>query len=410
MKRNIAWNTGGCLFYQGCQWLTTIAVVLLSGGYDDAGVLALAMAVGNIFAAIALYKMRTFQVSDIAGAYTQGNYAAVRFITIGIAFAVCIPYALLTTTGTEAVLCIVAFLLFKSDETFADFLYGVDQRAGRMDYIGVSQAGRGIVSLGAFSLGLVLAHSLLAAIGAMFVGCALVTLLYDIPHARRFDELRPRIYGRTALSLLLGGLPAVLALVANIAVVSVSRQFLGSLCGDEMLGIYASISTPAVLMQAAVSYLYTPMIGRLSEAWASRDAVALRRFLVKMAAVAIGALILCSAALIAVGPWLLSLVFGTSIAPSLWIFPYSILGTALIALISLCMDVLIVFRRARAALASCAAAFLVAVIAAVPAIETFGINGINLSIASSYAIGTVIALAFIIGAARRHCVAGRSES
>ncbi len=404
LKRNIAWNTTGCLFYQGCQWLTTIVVVWLSHGYDNAGILALAMAVGNIFASIALYKMRTFQVSDVANAYSQGNYAAVRFITVGAAFALCIPYALLTTTGTDTVLCILAFLLFKSDEAFADLLYGVDQRGMRMDYIGISQLLRGVASLGAFSLGLLVGHNLLAAIGTMFVSCLAITLFYDLPHAQRFASLRPRIYGRTALSLLRSGLPAVLALVANIAVVSVSRQFLGALCGEELLGIYASISTPAVLMQAAVGYLYTPMIGHLSQLWNSHDVHGLIRFLGKMGVLVIGSLALCSALLVAVAPWLLTLVFGESIAPWAWIFPSSMLCTALIALISLACDVLIVFRRPSSALLSCAAAFLVAVVAAVPFIEAFSLNGINLSISLAYGLGIVIATIAIVSAIRRRCM------
>lgn len=409
MKKNIAWNTSGCLFYQGCQWLTTIVVVWLSGGYDDAGVLALAMAVGNIFSSIALYKMRTFQVSDINDAYTQGNYGAVRLITIGIAFALCLPYTMLTTTGTETVLTIMVFLLFKADETFADFLYGVDQRGERMDYIGKSQFARGVVSLGAFSLGLALAHSLLVAIGCMFIGCALVTLLYDLPHARRFDTLRPRIYGRTALSLLKSGLPAVLAVVANIAVVSASRQILGTLAGDEILGIYASISTPAVLMQAAVGYLYTPMVGRLSEAWFG-EGPRLVRFLGRMAFLVIISLAVCSVALILIGPWLLTVVFGDSIVASLYIFPYSILCTALIALISLSVDILIVFRRAPLALLSCGIAFCVSVALAVPCVEAFGINGINISIAASYVVGLVIACASITFAIAQHNTSDTTSS
>ncbi len=402
MKKNIAWNTSGCLFYQGCQWLTTIVVVWLSGGYDDAGVLALAMAVGNIFNSIALYKMRTFQVSDVTTTYTQSNYSAMRFITVGLAFLFCVPYTLLTTPSAHAVIAIVLFLLFKTDECFCDFLYGVDQCGQRMDYIGRSQIARGIMSLGGFTIGLWLG-GLFAGIGAMFAGCFAITLCYDLPHARRFDNLKPHIHGRTALALLRHGLPAMLAVVAFIAVVSVSRQFLGALCGDEVLGIYASISTPATLMQATVGYLYTPMIGGLAQAWADRDAKGLRRFLGKMIGLVVGSLLLCSTLLIAVGPSLLTIVFGESIAPSLWIFPYSILCTAMIALIGLAMDVLIVFRRAGLALLSCGTSLAVAIAAATPFINAAAINGINLSISFAYGIGLVIACIAIVFAAKKQC-------
>ena len=44
VKHNLLWNTIGCLFYLGCQWLTTILVVTLTGDYANSGLLAYAMA------------------------------------------------------------------------------------------------------------------------------------------------------------------------------------------------------------------------------------------------------------------------------------------------------------------------------------------------------------------------------
>lgn len=49
VKQNMLWNTAGSMVYLVCQWLITVFVVRLSDGYDAAGVLALGMAVSNIF-------------------------------------------------------------------------------------------------------------------------------------------------------------------------------------------------------------------------------------------------------------------------------------------------------------------------------------------------------------------------
>lgn len=38
--KNVAWNTFGSIFYLACQWLTTVAVVRLSGDYEYAGFLS----------------------------------------------------------------------------------------------------------------------------------------------------------------------------------------------------------------------------------------------------------------------------------------------------------------------------------------------------------------------------------
>ena len=49
----MAWYSAGSITYLACQWMLSVVVVRLSSGFDDAGVLALAMAIGNIFTPLA---------------------------------------------------------------------------------------------------------------------------------------------------------------------------------------------------------------------------------------------------------------------------------------------------------------------------------------------------------------------
>jgi len=88
-------NTVGSLTYQGYLWLTTVLVVILSNGYTGSGVLALAMTIGNMFNPIATYSMRTFQVSDVKGTYSQSSYVGFRLVTTVLGLAFIIPYAII---------------------------------------------------------------------------------------------------------------------------------------------------------------------------------------------------------------------------------------------------------------------------------------------------------------------------
>ena len=54
---DVLWNSVGSLVYLGCTWLTTVLVVLLSDDYQASGSLAIAMAVGNVFSTIALFRV-----------------------------------------------------------------------------------------------------------------------------------------------------------------------------------------------------------------------------------------------------------------------------------------------------------------------------------------------------------------
>ena len=75
-KQNMLWNSAGSMTYLACQWLVTVLVVRLSAGYDDAGLLSLAMSVVGIFGTFANYKMGTYQISDIRRENDLAEYLA----------------------------------------------------------------------------------------------------------------------------------------------------------------------------------------------------------------------------------------------------------------------------------------------------------------------------------------------
>ena len=112
VKANMIWNSVGSMTYLACQWLTTIFVVRLSSGYDDAGILSLAMSVVGIFGTFANYKMGTYQISDIRRENTVGEYMGFRLFTLAGAFVACMVYAALTC-DPAALLTIALFYAFK---------------------------------------------------------------------------------------------------------------------------------------------------------------------------------------------------------------------------------------------------------------------------------------------------------
>ena len=57
---NLIWNTIGSFTYLICQWLLTLIVVRVSDGFGNAGNLALAISVTNIF-----FNLACFNVNNI---------------------------------------------------------------------------------------------------------------------------------------------------------------------------------------------------------------------------------------------------------------------------------------------------------------------------------------------------------
>ena len=397
LRANTLWNAFGCLFYLGCQWLTSVLVVRLSTGYENSGALAFAMANGVIFASIGLYKIRTFQVSDLRHEYSSGDYVGFRFVTIvaGLLWsAVYLPLS--AGSNVEFLAASAAYLVFKSDEVFSDVLYGIDQLGGRMDYIGKSQLIRGVASLVGLSVPLALADNLVLGILGMAAACIAVTLIFDLPHARRFGPMAPRL-DRARLSGL--GRACLLAMLASLCangIVSIVRQYFGATYGSEALGIYASVATPAVLIQVSATYLYSPLIGTLAKTLLEEGRARFIRAFFRILALIVGVVLVFIAILSALGDWGLQLVFGPSIAPYTYLFPFVLVATGCVGVLFYTNDVLVVLRRTGAMLACNLVALVSALALAVPLTAAAGMNGINFSVIGGCLVAIVLSFALIM--------------
>lgn len=397
LRANTLWNAFGCLFYLGCQWLTSVLVVRLSTGYENSGALAFAMANGIIFASIGLYKVRTFQVSDLSGEFSNRDYIGFRFVTIVLGLlwsAVYLPLA--CGSNMEFLVASVVYLLFKSDEVFSDVLYGIDQVGGRMDYIGKSQLMRGFASLAGFSIPLAVLDNLAAGILGMAAACIAITILYDLPHARRFGSVRPSFSKRQLIKL---GKSCLLAMIASLCangIVSIVRQYFGVVYGSEALGIYASVATPAVLIQVSATYLYSPLIGTLAKKLHEEGHASFVKEFFRVLMLIIVVILLFIAGLSLVGDWGLQLVFGASIAPYTYLFPYVLLATGSVGLLFYTNDVLVILRKTPAMLFCNLTALAAALALAVPLTSTLGMNGINFSVIGGCAIAIIFSMVFIL--------------
>lgn len=400
LARNTLFNTVGCLVYQGCMWVTTVLVVLLSG-YEDSGVLAYAMAIGNIFLAIASFNIRVFQVSDSANKYTTGNYLAFRLVTILLAFILLLPYTVMTTQDSNLLIPVFVYLLFKMDEAFSDVLYGIDQKNQRMDYIGVSQFCRGLLMALVFAGGLTLFHNISVSFFLMFACGLLFTLTYDLPHSLRFGSIDVSVSFNSLCRLFFDGLPVVLSLTLFSGITTFARQAFGNTYGSEALGMYAAVATPAVLIQAAARYLYSPALVPLSNALSRQDKAAFTKMYCRtivqiLFAAAVSMLLLGFA-----GPAVLKAIYGQNIAGYTYLLPGVLAVTFTLAFGNFFIDILTILRNIKFAFAFVATGFISCCIIASGLIDLFYMNGLNAAIFITAFLVDVLCLVRIFVVCRR---------
>lgn len=391
IRKNFLWNSIGSVFYQGCMWGITVLVVIISG-YEASGILAYAIALGNMFFALALFNMRTYQVSDVGGEYTQRDYVGFRFITMGGAAIVMVVYLIITTSTDALLIATLCMFLFKADESLSAVFYGVEQRNSRMDYIGKSQIIRGCIVILSFPSILFFTNNLDLAIITMAVLCFMVTMLYDRRKAALMANVRPQFSLFKARTLFVRCLPAAIALVLYGAVVSVARQIFEWNSGAELLGIYAAIATPTVLIQVLASYLYSPFIVSIAEAWNEGDYRELLKIIGKIIIGIIFLLIALVILAVLFGDVLLRAVFGESIAAYTSILIPTIFATTSAALMALFLDIMISFRSLHIALVANVIAMAVVIVFGYGLMDSYGMNGINIVIMVAFATGILIGM------------------
>jgi len=395
IRKNFLWNTAGCLVYQGCQWAITVIVVILSANYENSGMLAFAMSVGNVFSTIATYNVRTYQVSDVLNRFTSSNYVAFRCLTLIVAF-VLVGFYLGAIVSQALIPTVFCYLLFKADESFCNVLYGMDQKAQRMDYIGVSQAARGALTLMSFSVILFLTQDLNLAILGMSALCIAVTFLYDRKRAEKLGQIIPSISLAKAKELFVTCFPAVVTLCCFGLVVMIARQGFENMRVAEALGIYAAVATPTVIVQVASSYLYAPFISKIAKDWADAQVKEVLRTLTSVTALIAIVFVLIFVASFAFGDKLLVLVFGQRIADYTYLLMPALFATACAAFVGFFLDVLIVFRNMKGALLANLLSAITSALVIAPAIGRFGMNGVNIAIIVSFGVGIALSIVFLL--------------
>lgn len=235
VKQNMIWNTAGSLIYYFCQWLMSVLIVRISG-FADAGILSLALSVTAAPAIVGLFNIRSYQVSDIEGQYSDEVYIRSRIYTSVLAYLTCIGVVLINGYPMKKAVVILMFMFFKISEGFADVYYGIDQKRERMDYAGISLSVRGIGTLILFFGVFLLTENLLLSIVAMTIFSFLVVFLYDRKVAgvkKEREEKRANI-ATLVKSLLWVCFPlAVVAFLNNLSI-SVPRLFLERYYGEEI--------------------------------------------------------------------------------------------------------------------------------------------------------------------------------
>ena len=376
MKKNLAWNTIGSIFYSACQWVITIIVIHIAD-FDIAGYLSLAMTMSSSFSAISLFSMRNFQVSDVVGEFDTSQYVSSRIWTSIIAFVSCAIVANIGNSIFQA-LCIIAFMGIRVAEAIVDVCHGVNQKHGRYDLIGISYIIRGFVTVLSFTIILYTSNNLLATLFVMAILNLFFSILFDCRNTFNLESIMIDIKDTRIVNLLNKCFPLVIFTFLLSLENLIPKNVLQNIYGTEQLGIYSSISSPTLIVQVFASVIFNPFLPMFSEIYHSGDVKHFRKLLHKTYLLLGGLCFVVIIGALLLGRIGLSILFGNEILQYYFLFMPIIWCTLFTGIIWILSAIVILLRQIKVLLAVTVINFMICVLLVVPIVSNYGPNGVSI--------------------------------
>jgi len=393
--RAFIWNSGGVSFYLVCKWVLTIFVVRFSNGYEDAGLLALAMSVTGVFYCLATYYIRNFQVSDVKGEYSDSIYVTTRLVTIAAAQFLCVLFCFVWLGFDTRSLVISLYMLLICGESFSDVMQGIAQKRWRMDIVGLSFIIRGTLMLSVFT-GVYVFFGLVPAVICSALATLVAVCVFDARVTRKLESFKAEFNWSQISSLLRKCFPLMTIFLLYGLFAAVARIALEHETGVTMLGIFNTATLPALVIAQAALFIYIPLTNVLAQNFSDGDFKRFNRlFLLMCGAICV---VFASAYVVVVnwGADVLGLIFGGDIIPYAYLLTEALVVAGLTSFLFFLIVVLTVMRRLVTILVGCATGFLCFLIASQWFFEIFGVSAANyIQIVGIGVSALVLAIAYV---------------
>lgn len=393
-RKQAAINSVGSIVLMFGQWLISVLIVRMSG-YEDAGIFSLAMTVSNVFSFFANYGLRNYQVSDVAGRYTQGQYILTRLLTSVASVVGCGAY-LLVAGGYSAVerWAILLYLLYSNVNVISDTLLGSLQLHDRLYINGYSNTMRGAVCFAAFVGSYLGGHNLLVSLGIMALATLLLTAAYDWRCFCRVETVQRwnAQDRRAAFSLLKVCFALMLSNIFPVITTALPRRAIQKLAGTEQLGYFSSIFTPTVLITTLVPAIIIALVPKMAKAWNEKNRRELLSLVGQTYGFTIAFVLLAELAALVAGRFVMQLIFGPEILQYYGLLYWAILATGINALTSCGNGLLIAVGSNRTVALGAAAALAATACLSDVLVRQQGIAGAAYVLTAAYLLQVLVQL------------------
>lgn len=405
-RRTYIWNLASSITFS-MQSAIFLLVANRVSGNTEAGIFILLYVFAQNINAIGNYNLRDFQVSDIKEEYSFATYYTTRLITCILMALVGVGYVLIKGLGFSSMLILASLVGYRFIECVEDVYHGIIQRRGRFDVSSICMTLRIVISSAVFCVAYVITKSPVIASIAMVVS-SFIIFIYTITVLKKEFELRPSFSGEKILKLLVAGFPIFLGAFLYSYLINAPKYAINDLMSSDTQTIYNILFMPIFVVNMLSTFIYKPLIVRLSELWKDGKMSEFVKSMVKMSLIIMGLTLVVIIGGYIVGLYLLGVIYGEDLAGYKMIFSLMLLFGGVAAVAFYFNTLITIIRKQFYIILGYGGAFIISMFVTRPLVWSHGIDGAGYaygiivgSIAVFYLIALVIEIAKRSAAAKR---------
>lgn len=313
MKQTYIWTVLAGLIYAGSSFLMSM-VTSKYIGVAKAGVLALALTIGNQLVTIGFYNIRTYQVSDVTEKYKFSDYCVLRLITVSAMLIAGAVWILKDGHSQEKLAAIGLAVVFRATEAVSDLMEGRYQQKGRYDVACRGVFVKVLSYLAAFMITLLITKNLCLALAALALVYLIMLVVIDSHIIGKFGGLSFHSTWEKQKALLMDGFPLFINAFLNAYIINASKYALDRYYDSETLGIFNVLYMMAFVVNMFASFVLKPIISVLAEKYVKKDIKGFLKLVIRQVAVITAVTSVCIIGAYIAGVPVLTILFGVDLS------------------------------------------------------------------------------------------------
>lgn len=395
MGKTYIWTMMAGVLYAGSSFLMSL-ITTNHLGEAAAGILALALSIGNQLVTVGYYNIRTFQVSDVLEKYSFGEYCSLRILTITAMIISGIIWILIGGYSGEKLAAIILMIFFKVGEAISDLLEGRYQQKGRYDVSCRGVFVKTLLYLMGFIIALFLTDSLLCAIAVLGIVYMISIFMIDSKLIGSFGGIHISFNWENQIRLILAGLPLFVNAFLTTYILNASKYSIDKYYTSEYLGVFNALYMMAFVINMFASFMLKPMISTMADKYNGGEQNGFVKLIRRQGVVIAGVTVICVAGGYLLGVQVLSLLFGIDLYPYRYELCLMLIGGAFTAVYQLLQYAIVIMRHQYSCLAGCGITALLTLWFNPILTRKYGIRGGALSYLTSMTVMSVCFFIFLL--------------